>query len=164
MQIKINFFKKNYHLSLQKIFFMIQRKQTLYLLLASIFTGSTYYIELWKATGVNQHFLFKIASDLLSLICYVIAVTASFITIFFYNNRKKQINICLSALLTNMLFIFVIVFQIHQMKNNMTLANAAESAYSPFIVLPFISLILIFMAGIAIRKDEKLVKSLDRLR
>ena len=143
---------------------MIQRKQTLYLLIAAIFTGTTYFFELWSATAKDVIFSLKPANDIVCLVGMAAATLLPFFTIFYFKNRKKQINFGFVSLLSCIAFIVICLLKISSLKNNAIATGATDAAYKLTMLLPMAALIFIALAIFAIRKDEKLVQSLDRLR
>jgi hypothetical protein len=143
---------------------MIQRKQTLYLLIAAALIVSTYFFELWSATANNVISSLKVSADLLCLIAMSSSVVLSFVTIFYFKNRQKQIGLALFSLLAIVSFIVVCVIKIMYLKREAVLNGATDAAYKLPILFPFAAMLLIVLAILAIRKDDKLVKSLDRLR
>jgi len=84
------------------------------------------------------------------------------VTIFIYKNRKRQISMCY-GMITAQVLIYVFFFIIFYWKYHFPLSEFYQHASFTF-VFPFIAIILLFLAIRAIRKDEKLVRSLDRLR
>jgi len=84
----------------------------------------------------------------------------SLITLFLYNNRKKQmlwcrINLVLICLLTGAIF-----WMEDSIKNEL----AGKTTYLAGTYIPVIQLILTYLAERAVKKDEALVRSADRLR
>ncbi len=146
---------------------MIQRKQTLYLLLAAIFTGSTYFFNLWSCVYTSNPDNFPAMVSVRSFLPILLSVAASVImalvSIFLFKNRKRQMLISIVAMATN---IFVVLFGWIEINNIQKKGSAViiSQSYSLGIILPFISIVLIALAIAGIRKDEKLVTSLDRLR
>ena len=89
------------------------------------------------------------------------AVIATY-TIFIYNNRKMQALFCLF----NVLFIigwYVVFFVVGQMVGDKSWGAVSFRPSWPA-VFPAIALILYLMARRAILADEKLVRSMDRIR
>jgi len=93
-------------------------------------------------------------------ILLVLAVAITAITIFMYKKRILQIRLCalnmgLHAGLSVMIFYF-----------GKTAAKEllAELSFNWPLILPLVSLILIFLSLRAIGKDEALVRSLNRIR
>ena len=153
---------------------MIQRKQTLYLMAAIILTviclcmqiGSfkvaglevARVYNLWYTDPLGKHHF-----DTWPLIAVLLptAVIATY-TIFLYHNRKVQALFCLfNALLV--VGWYVCYFVVGQTVGDKSWgAVSFRPTWSA--VLPAISLILYLMARHAINADEKLVRSMDRIR
>jgi len=158
---------------------MLQRIQTLYLAIVAIacillffFPLANYYDEL---QGNYKFFIYgvqsmdpepKVSFPAYFTIPLIFLVVVSFIfsvvTIFLYKNRPMQIRICAFNVLANIVLIMVIFFFYATRIKTMTQIEP-EYAYSGM-ALPLISLALLVLASRAIRKDESLVKSADRLR
>lgn len=90
----------------------------------------------------------------------VIAVL-SFITIFLYKNRPTQARICMINAFFLVTFYIVIFLSGYTFREDLSASNISWTAY---IVMPFVALILDILAYKAINKDERLVRSLDRIR
>jgi len=80
----------------------------------------------------------------------------SLVTIFMYSRRKLQAQMCLLSILLLVLWYVVLAVLPQRTGGIMHLEWPA--------VLPAISIILTFMARKGILADEKLVRSLDRIR
>lgn len=135
--------------------FMIQRKQSIYLLLAGIFSTVTTWVgNLWKtAAGWVQ------ADDItLLMVLFLISAVLSVVTIFLFKNRKLQIKLGLLNILLNILLVGYLAYSLS------TLPGGLGSEKGVGLFAPFISIALIFIANRYIQKDEKLVKSVDRFR
>lgn len=90
----------------------------------------------------------------------LIIVILVFISIFKYKRRKLQIRL-------NNLTIFLNVLLVGGIFYYTTLLEAqsgASSDYGAGAVFPLLSIVLLFMANHYIKKDEKLIRSADRLR
>jgi len=95
------------------------------------------------------------ASDFFLLILTGGSIILSTVTIFLFKDRKMQIRLCLLGLLLSI----VIIVRYIMLMNKLT--NTTLALYA---ILPFVFLASYFFAFRDIRKDEKLVKSLDKLR
>ena len=140
---------------------MIQRQQTLWLLLATlsailsfmfpfvtggqIITKNTLPVVLPVDAGSNFFLLVLTGGSLI----------LSSVIIFLFKNRRQQIQLCLLGLLLAILIVILYFLQMNKLIKP-TLALSC--------IFPFAILVGYFMAFRNIRKDEKLVKSLDRLR
>ena len=139
---------------------MIQRQQTLWLLLATaaavlsflfpFVTGKTI-----DRNGMPADIALMADSSFLLLIATIASVALSAITIFLYKDRKLQMRLCLIGIL---LAIAILALYITGMN------KISKSTLALFAVLPFLVLAGYYLAFRNIRKDEKLVKSLDKLR
>ena len=154
---------------------MIQRIQSIFLFLAAIaialmfffplanFFSENYSIQLW-VTGIIKHTEFSdnvnISSLPLLIIVPFIAVL-SFVTIFLYKNRKTQLKVIKFNLLLNIILISLYFFYYINYIEEITQSKADYLVGSFF---PLISLLFFILAFRSIRKDEKLVRSSERLR
>ena len=139
---------------------MIQRKQSLWLLLCVIvaslsikfpfFTGN-----LVAADGIKAYEVLDAQTNLLILILTIVIAAFSFLILFLYNDRKRQMVFCFLNILLSFLLIFL------YFKQKQKYFDGTLSITSIFVfIIPFT---LIF-AFIGIFKDEKLIKSVDRIR
>ena len=92
-----------------------------------------------------------------SLVFAILGIT-SLVTIFLYKNRKRQLWI-VRILLLVFILVLVYIFYIQWQANNFRDKMAAV-----IYLITVVSGILASLAIRAIRKDEKLVRSADRLR
>lgn len=135
---------------------MIQRVQTLWLLAASICGFASlkmpYYVGSVGATPAEE---FTAMSNIFLLILTVAAAIVALVDIFLYNNRPLQLKIALAGQAVSILNI--VLYLIYTKKYD-TGAIALSAVFSFAIPIFFL------MAILGINKDEKLVKSIDRLR
>lgn len=94
-------------------------------------------------------------SSFLLLICTLASTALSAIIIFLFKDRKMQLKLCAGGMVLSLAMIALYIMEMNKL-NKSTLAL--------FAVLPFLVLAGYIMAYRHIRKDEKLVKSLDKLR
>lgn len=146
---------------------MLQRIQSVYLLIASIASGALFQFDIWKVKakllGITvkrlngmQHLGLSISAGLM--------VVLLLIAIFLYKNRKRQIKFCnyaIYALLIHIGFILYISIMSGGPKWVLELVKVAPGYGA---ILPFIIVLFIILAKKAIKKDDKLVRSMDRLR
>ncbi len=139
---------------------MIQRIQSVWLLLAAICALFTFRFPFYSGNVVGkdnlQHFEKLVASsDFLLLILTVLLIAGAIIIIFLYKNRKQQMWLTISGLVLSGLNIFIYFKETKKfVSGNMSLTSILSLAIPVFFLLA--------LNGIS--KDEKLVKSLDRLR
>ncbi len=138
---------------------MIQRRQTLWLLLATIAAVLSFMFPFVTGKEAIKNMqadkVIDAASDFFLLILTGGSVILSTVIIFLFKDRKMQIRLCLLGLLVSIIIIVRYIMLMNKLTNT-TLALYA--------VLPFVFLTCYFLAFRDIRKDEKLVKSLDKLR
>lgn len=149
---------------------MIQRKQTIYLLLALAALIACLCLPIGRieprAMGVDSVWynmgLFRdgafTARPMLFVDLVVVGVLA-FVDIFLYRKRKIQAQLCtVNILLTLAWYVYyaITVFSVFQTNGTFHFGFAA--------CLPFVAIILFVMARRGIIADEKLVKSADRIR
>ncbi|MFT6960007.1 MAG: hypothetical protein ACJA17_001104 [Polaribacter sp.] len=143
---------------------MIQRIQTVYLLLASIVSGVLIFVfNLWKAIEKSTFALDLLNSKsyLLKLIPILFLVSAilAFVAIFLFKNRKLQFVTGRLTILINLILLGLLIYL------SLTLpGEAAVSEKGIGMFIPILVILLIVLANKAIKKDEDLVKSADRLR
>jgi hypothetical protein len=141
---------------------MIQRIQSVWLLLSAILAFIAYTLVLYigkLADGTERAFV--LGDHFLLLICIFAIGVLSLVCIFLFKNRKFQYRMTILAILLTIGYIFLQYFMIEQFKKD----NAIQTgSYQVAALLPIAIVIFLFLAARGIRKDEKLVKSLDRLR
>lgn len=135
---------------------MIQRIQTIWLLLAAAAAFASLKLSFYSGNKDNN--LFEVltgSSHFLLMILSVAVGLLALITIFLYKNRKLQIRLNLLGIALQ-LAVLAVYFQQTKtyVQGNFTLTSA----------LSFIIPVFFILALLGIRKDEKLIKSMDRLR
>jgi uncharacterized membrane protein YsdA (DUF1294 family) len=140
---------------------MIQRLQTIWLLLAAAAAFSTLKFSFYSGNrmeGTTRIFeYFTAQSNLLLLILTAGVGLLAFISIFLFKNRKLQFRLTIIAIIVSLINLVLYFTGIRKFV-------PGESNYDLTAILAIIVPVLLFMAARGIRKDEKLVKSLDRLR
>jgi len=145
---------------------MIQRKQSIWLLLAAllnaaVFLGANFSIET-RIQNVLQTNKYTVLQHLPSTLFSLAAIVLSLIAIFLFRKRPLQMKMCLIALLATMAYCFINWMRIKEIfANNKMISNYSFGFAS---ITPYFAIVFILLACLGIRKDEKLVKSLDRLR
>lgn len=139
---------------------MIQRIQTVWLFLAALCAALTFKFPFYagikmpiKLEGKQNQLL--ASSNFLILIFTVAIIAGAIIIIFLYKNRKQQLWLTITAAALSI--INIIIYFSHMKK-------FIDGQISLGAVLVFAIPILLLLAANGIWKDEKLVKSLDRLR
>ncbi|TAH39108.1 MAG: DUF4293 family protein [Bacteroidetes bacterium] len=145
---------------------MIQRSQSIYLLLVVVISGLLLNVPVYElhdfaaAGSIAKVTTFNIMDNTLLVILNSAIGVLAFITIFLYKWRNVQIRICNINLLLTCLLIALLFFVADTMSSNMN--QRVQYRYGSY--LPLIELVLLFIASRAVKKDDELVKSADRLR
>lgn len=148
---------------------MIQRIQSIWLLLATITilclllvptigasTNSGYYIL--NGFGLQLEGAKEQSNNIPLLVSVILAGLISLINIFNFKNRKLQIRIAS----LNILLILALSFWLMQLVKGLGELKVLD--IEPGIFLPLVAIIFTLLAIRAIKNDEKLIRSADRLR
>jgi lipoprotein len=152
---------------------MIQRIQTIYICIAvvlgilSLILPIAYLVNtgmglgytlfnFWLKDNANGTFSFTVIP---LFILQVITIPIGLYCIFKYNNRPFQARLCLLNIVLLVLWYAFLGYFVWAMKPN-------DEQFQPLLAVsfPLIEIILYFMARKAIWKDEKLVRSANRIR
>ncbi|GAA3949051.1 DUF4293 family protein [Chitinophaga oryziterrae] len=146
---------------------MIQRIQTLYLLLAAAAGAATWFFDIWKATlSDNVVSYFNVQSSYLVFVLYMVIVMLALICIFLFKKRKIQFRLTVLNIFLSIAAIVLQYFKVMDFANVLQTGGKTitSSSYLPAAFLPVLILVFLFLAARGIYKDERLIKSLDRLR
>lgn len=146
---------------------MIQRIQSLWLLLASLSCAGLFFFDLYRAdtvaNGLTVTEAIRVNTDFLFFLLALIITALPLIAIFLFKNRKTQRLLALLAMVLDLGFIAYMLMQVGNKTDSATSAPV-NGTYWIGSVLPVLSFIFLILAVRGIRQDEKLIKSLDRLR
>ncbi|MFB6457546.1 DUF4293 domain-containing protein [Chitinophaga sp. Hz27] len=147
---------------------MIQRIQSLYLLLAAGAGVGVLCSNLWKATiaGSAEVSVVNASNNYLMYVLYIIIILIAFACIFLYKKRKLQFRLTVIDILLTLGAIIYQYALVSKQANALVSSGKtiASASYLPASFLPIVMVVLLFLAARGIYKDEKLIKSLDRLR
>lgn len=157
---------------------MIQRIQSVYLLLAILFNLGMAFLPVFSInepdlslrvyaftqsfTDVSGITVTKPA-PLLILLPVLLAIVATVVVIFMYKDRKKQIRLCNSLYLLQFIIVLLAVIWIIT-THHIPLSELITKAHPLSLIFPVVSMWWVFMAQRSIKKDEELVRSVDRIR
>ncbi len=157
---------------------MLQRIQTVYLLLAValITLSMTLPLAFYSNLIQGQQFNYTIigflqpkdafAQGFNSLPMFIfasISILISMITVFSFKKRKFQLKLCVFNVVAILFYIGVVAYYFYTLSSGASGSDVILTLKYP-LIFPPIALIFILLAMRAISTDEKLVKSLDRLR
>ena len=136
---------------------MLQRIQTLYLIIAAIISaGLIFVFHLWTNNAEVQVFA---EDNITYLVLFLGSAALSLVTIMNYKNRKFQFVLGRLNIILNFILLGLFVYQSLNVSGE---ADVSEKGIG--ILLPIFSIVFLVLANKAIKKDEDLVKSVDRLR
>ena len=137
---------------------MIQRIQTIYLALALTMTGILPFVfPLWTMADEKT---FYMMSDFKYVALFGLSTTLSFVSIISYKKRQNQFVMNRLNIILNLILLGLFVFR--SLNTSGEVAEISEKGVGMF--LPIGAIVFLALANKAIKKDEDLVKSVDRLR
>ena len=136
---------------------MIQRVQTICMILAEGTVIHTLNLSFYSGVLLTANsFHSLIAMDHFWLMVLTVALaTGIFINIFLFKHRGLQFRICLFAVFTECLIIFIYIWQTN---------NYSQGTFDLWSALHILIIIFLIMAAVGIYKDSKLIKDSNRLR
>ncbi|MEC4114269.1 DUF4293 domain-containing protein [Myroides pelagicus] len=138
---------------------MLQRIQSIYLFLVFVIMGIvSLFIPLWT-NGLNETIM--VGHSPITAILFGGSAALSMISLLGFKNRQRQFVMNRLNMILNVLLLGLFVFR------SLTVSGEVAEAISEKgigMFLPIISILLLVLANRAIKKDEDLVKSVDRLR
>jgi hypothetical protein len=147
---------------------MIQRIQTVYLLLVAILSGLIFLFPIADISATNALYRFDIqgihkAEELIMngwplMLFLSLVIILHLVTIFLYKKRIMQVKLLILAIIL-LLGLFSCFFWFGYMG-----FRGATVGFKLTMAIPAVSIILDYLAIKAIAKDETLVRSLDRIR
>jgi hypothetical protein len=160
---------------------MIQRIQSLYLLIATVLTvvcmsscigyffsedgelvGKLYNLGCRYLTDNGRYVLSAQGGSWALFVILLIESTLSFLNIFVFKYRALQMRVCSFCMILLAGWYPVYAFFVWYLPD--TFQTVASFRVTAWASLPLVSLILLYLAFRGILKDERLVRSLDRLR
>lgn len=129
---------------------MLQRIQTIWIFLAVLAAVFLFITGQDVAVAGNI--------PVIDVACVVLVITGV-LSIFSFNNRKRQILLNRVSIIINVLLIGLLVYWLLNLSGGI---QFPEKGIEPFFSL--MAIICLLIANAYIKKDERLVKSVDRLR
>ena len=137
---------------------MLQRIQTVYLLLAIIFAGILpFFIPLFT---LNNGIKFYFMQSMVYVTFFGLSMTMSLLSILSFKKRQNQFVINRLNIIFNLILLGLFVYRSLNLSGETVMVS--EKGIGMF--LPIITIVALVLANKAIKKDEDLVKSVDRLR
>ncbi|MEX6626245.1 DUF4293 domain-containing protein [Tenacibaculum pacificus] len=144
---------------------MIQRKQSIYILIAAIISaGLTVICSLWTSKTNTPIYIIDLFSGVSILekitpVLFFISALLSIVTLFLFKNRQLQFVLGRLNILINLFLLGILIYLSQTLSGEALVSEKGIGMFFPVIVI-----LLLVLANKAIKKDEDLVKSVDRLR
>lgn len=145
---------------------MIQRKQSIWLVLAAFVLGLLFIFPygLQSLTAGGETVL-NARNSMLLMVATPIGILFNLFVIFQFKNRPQQIKFIYLAMVLNLIFIALMVFdaQFSSPDKKLAIGLLGTQLYIGIFV-PVVSMILQWLAIKGIQQDERLIRDADRLR
>ena len=136
---------------------MIQRIQSIYLFIAALISGVLiFFVSLWSNEAGEPVYVEDV---ILALAMFLGSAVLSLVTIFLFKNRKLQFVLGRVNILLNFFLLGVFVYWTLTVPGEMEISEKGIGMF-----IPVLSIVFLVLANKAIKKDEDLVKSVDRFR
>ena len=137
----------------------------MYLLLATLISGGLiFFLKLWVSEDGIAFFAldsFNTGNILLKIIAMLFLTSAviTFVTIFQFKKRQLQFVLGRLTILINFILLGILVYFSQNLSGEIKVSEKGIG-----LLIPILTILLVVLANKAIKKDEELVKSVDRLR
>lgn len=136
---------------------MIQRIQSIYLFLAIVTTGILPFLfSLWTLENGDIYFFM---GNMIYVVIFGLSTSSSILSILNFKKRKQQFVLNRLNIILNLILLGLFVYRTLNLSGETTVSKNGIGIY-----LPILAILLLVLANRAIKKDEDLVKSVDRLR
>lgn len=145
---------------------MIQRIQTIFLLLAAATFGALFKLPMASSDKATAQFLsdriFDVTDHAALLSPAILGVVLSLVTIFLFRNRKLQLKLGYGIIVVAILLPLITFLLFTNESARIEASTQVTDEIGMF--LPIGAILFGALANYFIRKDDRLVKSMDRLR
>jgi hypothetical protein len=163
---------------------MIQRIQSLYLLIGMVLIILVLFLPVYKAQTtqpdnrivsaemtalqINSWTVGDINTIQRKILIFPLSLTLILVIltgfdIFLYKNRKQQLILCRFLILLNTALIAAMIFAADNVQKTLT-DQSFTGHYTLWAIIPVLPIILYFLALRGMMKDDSLIKSADRIR
>jgi uncharacterized membrane protein (UPF0182 family) len=157
---------------------MLQRKQSIFLALAALLAFATWVLPITTYQRGEEVFILRttglftgagievpdVDMKVPFAILFTVLGAALAVWIFFYRDRPRQARFVRGTYLAILLVIALLFITDNSVQAYLEQGGTVKSSYGLSFVAPLVMLVLAFMAERAIKADEALVRSADRLR
>ena len=137
---------------------MIQRIQTVYLLIALVILGALPFVFPLFTMSDGKEFRFM--NDSFYTVLFGLSTTLTLISIMYFKKRQHQFVLNRLTIILNLILLGLFVYRSLNLSGEAV--QVSEKGIGMF--LPIVAIVFLALANRAIKKDEDLVKSADRLR
>ncbi|MEH0007695.1 MAG: DUF4293 family protein [Flavobacteriales bacterium] len=135
---------------------MIQRVQSVYLSIAALLNCiCVSYLSLWQRDGV----WIRVADSIVFLSLFILSAVLAWVAIFLFQRRKLQLVLNRINLLLNLVLLGLLIDDLMHLPGGL-----ADSHKGVGLLIPLCTMGVLVMANQCIKRDEALVKSVDRIR
>ncbi len=141
---------------------MIQRVQSIYLILGALCLGSLVFVDsIWQTQATEAFAWYASAVTIVGTATATVALMA----VFAYKNRPKQLKLVVALQVMTLAFM-VILYGGRFLAGDLRLLRQPGGELWPLLLLllPIVAYIFFYLARRGIQRDIDLVKSMDRLR
>ncbi len=139
---------------------MLQRIQTIYLILAAVITGVLPFIfPLWKEQVGTEIVDFYFMKEMSYVALFGLSTALSVVSIISFKKRQNQFVMGRLNIILNLILLGLFVYRLLTLSGETTVSEKGIGMF-----LPIVAIVFLVLANKAIKKDEDLVKSVDRLR
>ncbi len=136
---------------------MIQRIQSVFLLVVALLGALLpIWMNLWINAEGNEVFA---QTELVAMVSFYVSAALAIIAILLFKNRQNQFVVNRLNMILNL---FLLGFFVYRSLNLSGETLVSEKGIG--MLIPVFSIVFLVLANRAIKKDEDLVKSVDRLR
>lgn len=140
---------------------MLQRIQSVWYLIAALALGLTFVFDIYQQSTVPNIPNLTLGNDVIGIILVAVSILLTLYTLFLFKSRKRQITFTWLSMLLAIGSFGYLYFASGQF---VSAHSITEGHFWIGLFMPLIAVIFLFMALAGVRKDQKLIKSLDRLR
>ena len=137
---------------------MIQRIQTVYLLIALVILGALPFVFPLFTMSDGKEFRFM--NDSFYTVLFGLSTTLTLISTMYFKKRQHQFVLNRLTIILNLILLGLFVYRSLNLSGEAI--HVSEKGIGIF--LPIVAIVFLALANRAIKKDEDLVKSADRLR
>ncbi len=136
---------------------MIQRIQTIYLLVSAVIMG-TLFMWFPVVLGEDGSVIMERNEPLIVGLIFV-SIALAFISILSFKKRQQQFVLNRLNIISNFVLLGVFVYRLLTLSGETIVSEKGIG-----VLFPIMSIVFLVLANKAIKRDEDLVKSVDRLR